>query len=70
MTVEKYYKNSTEGYLVLHMYATEIKNSDIYFKNGKKVDASECGGTELKGCVPIKEKKYQFELRKTKKGKI
>lgn len=63
---KEYLKNSTEGYLVLHMWSTEIKGSDQYFKNGKPADAS-----IMKGCVKIKEDKYQKNLRYLKNhGKL
>lgn len=63
MAVEKrFYKHSTDGYVVMKLYATNIKNSTHYFKNGSKADKS-C----MEGCVEIKEKKYNREMRKLKR---
>lgn len=60
--IKTFYKHSTECYVVMVMTATTLRNSTHYFKNGGKADKS-C----LEGCVKIKEKTYNREMRKLKK---
>lgn len=60
--MKKYYKNSTQGYLICCIWNSIFGNSEVYFKNGMS-----CEKEELNGCVEISEKRYNRELRKIKK---
>jgi hypothetical protein len=64
--VKKYYKNSTLGYLVCHVYSTECRENSRYIVNGKE-QKEESGKSILIGCVPIKKEKFERELKYIKK---